>query len=1037
MKRIKLLYLLISFSFSICVPCLSQTTGTPWTWGSNSFGQLGNGTTTNSNSPEQVFAIANAAAISSGGFHTLAILNDGTVWAWGNNDHGQLGNGTNENSNVPVQVSVDLEGTHLTNIAAVAAGRYHSLALDNNGYVWAWGDNEFGQSGNGAGSSSIACRVGDYTDPLNPVYLSNVTAISAGGLHSLALRQDGTVWSWGSNWYGQLGHYWYNPGYTACPTGVTDYFGCNWNYPVQVTGLSGIRAIAAGEEHSLALKDDGTVWAWGFSRYGRTGNTSSGGPSAVKVANLADITAIAAGGHHSAALKSDKTVWAWGYDYYGQLGRGITKTFSALPFQVLNLTGVKALSIGGIHSLALKEDGTLWIWGCNYSGQLGDGTNADSNIPVPVSGLGNVIAISGGLSHSAAIVQNSSVKPGYRRPFLSGRFSKRHELNMGRYNFNVLPANSRSFTANKPSSVRGKLWAWGDNKYGQLGNGKHGEAEKSALPVQVVINGGPVNPGIFSDVISAAGGLYHSLAAKYDGTVWAWGRNAQGQLGNGTFTDSDIPVQVSGLTDIIEVAAGQDHSLALRIDGTVWAWGAGSEGQLGNRGVFSNPGCYSNIPVQVAALTTVIEIAAGYSQSCALKNDGTVWTWGHNHNGTLGNGSNIGSKVPVQVLSLTDAAAVAGGLGIADTFIALKNDGTSWAWGAHKDEASGNYGQLGDGTQMESTVPVKLANYSDVRAITRGLCFSLCLRENGTMWGWGYNGSGQLGNGSTTLSTVPVQVDIHEFSAAISEITAGGAYSFARTEDGMTWAWGANDGLFGDGAATGSHVPVKVPNLANISRLASAYRHCMAIVPDGLCLPLNISPPELPGAFINGNYYQEISAGRGNPPYNYSIAPGSSLPTGLNLSSAGILSGTPEESTPENFELAVNVTDNNGCQGSTRYRLYVSPFPPEIAKGYSMNNALIWSSDKTQLSWPPEILAAGYKLYRGNSGNFLNLGNTNIDSCTIYDGTSSAFAISDDPSSAEGKLYWYLVTGYNANGEGSAGKGTSLPRIINSSGSCP
>ncbi|MBI4332557.1 MAG: family 16 glycosylhydrolase [Chloroflexi bacterium] len=316
----------------------------------------------------------------------------------------------------------------------------------------------------------------------------------------------GEVWAWGYNNSGQLGN-----------GTITDSL-----IRVQVTGLSGVTAIAGGDYHSLALKSDGTVRAWGQNYLGQLGNGANANSSTpVQVSSLTGVTGIAGGTSHSLALKSDGSVWAWGRGDYGQLGNGTT-TNRLTPIQVSNVTGVTAIAGGGHHSLALKSDGSVWAWGENYLGQLGDGTTTDRSTPVQVTGLSGVTGIAGGTSHSLAMKSDGSV------------------------------------------------WAWGRGDYGQLGNG--GNAN-SSTPVQV--------SGL-SGVTAMAGGDNHSLAMKSDGTVWAWGLNSSGQLGNGTTTRSSTPVQVTGLTGMTAIAGGGNHSLAVKSDGTVRAWGQNYLGQLGN-----------------------------------------------------------------------------------------------------------------------------------------------------------------------------------------------------------------------------------------------------------------------------------------------------------------------------------------------------------------------------------------------------------------------------------------------------------------------
>ena len=327
----------------------------------------------------------------------------------------------------------------------------------------------------------------------------------------------------------------------------------------------------------------------------------------------------------------------------------------------------------------------------------------------------------------------------------------------------------------------GTVWAWGDNLYGPLGDGT---TTRSLVPVQVKN---------LSGVTAVAAGWDHSLGLKSDGTVWAWGRNGSGQLGNGTTTNSSLPVRVSNLSGVIAIAAGASHSLALKSDGTVWAWGNNGEGELGN-GTKN-----SSVPVQVKNLAGVTAIAAGSSHSLARKSDGTVWAWGNNAAGELGNGGSKNSTVPVQVKNLTGATAVAGG---ASFSLALKSDGTVWSWGSNA------YHTLGDGTLNWSSVPVRVGNLTAVTKISTcaSALDSIALKTDGTVWAWGDNTFGNLGTGTTASTLVPVQSTITSATAV-----AATASSFAITSDGATWGWGYNhDGELGDGTTTNSLVPIEV-----------------------------------------------------------------------------------------------------------------------------------------------------------------------------------------------------------------------------------
>jgi len=350
-------------------------------WGQNLFRQLGDGSANaSSDVPVTVTGLKFVTAVAAGGLHSLALLANGTVVAWGDNEFGQLGDGSTTIASVPVAVS------GLTGVKAIAAGEDHSLALLGNGTVMAWGDNESGQLGDGNNQESEV--------PVAVKGLTGVKAIAAGGDHSLALMSNGTVMAWGDNEAGELG------------SGGTK----SSDVPVAVKGLSHVSAVSAGGEFSLALLSNGTVEGWGSNVFGQIGSGTEekeegeGEHSDVPIGveGLTGVTAIAAGSDHALALVGG-TVMAWGEDNFGELGNGKIEAREGKPVAVSGLSGVVAISAGGQDSEALLSGGSVMTWGTNHFGQLGDGTSAGpSDVPVLVSAIGKVASISAGGFHMLA-----------------------------------------------------------------------------------------------------------------------------------------------------------------------------------------------------------------------------------------------------------------------------------------------------------------------------------------------------------------------------------------------------------------------------------------------------------------------------------------------------------------------------------------------------------------------------------------------------------------------------------------------------------
>lgn len=392
-----------------------------------------------------------------------------------------------------------------------------------------------------------------------------------GGCSEIDPLVDTQLWAWGANAHGAVGD------------GSGDFPQLAPVHPAEFEGFE----VVAASHHSVAVKSDGTVWTWGPRQ--NKGPIDGGSRVPVKVPDLDQVTTVAAGYEHNLAIKSDGTVWAWGDNRGGQLGDGSGHD-QEIPVQVRGLAGVKAVAAGREHSLALLQDGTIMAWGSNNYGQLGTGTDSlpypEHRFPFRVPGL-RATAIAAGEWHSLAIEEHS-----------------------------------------------GQLWLWGYNIAGCLGSllppiplPPHSPPAPGPLPLSQMTDkprtptpgddapGHPFSGFTGRDIRAAACGFDTTYAVDSHGNVWAWGDNSFDQFGPGTSAVSqDYIAYKVGLTDVVELAAGEYHCLALKRDGTLWSWGSNATGQLG-QGVVAGP---DQPPGPVSGLDHVTSFSAGNGHSLAI-----------------------------------------------------------------------------------------------------------------------------------------------------------------------------------------------------------------------------------------------------------------------------------------------------------------------------------------------------------------------------------------------------------------------------------
>ena len=687
-------------------------------------------------------------------------------------------------------------GSALAATPDISSNRTHTLAIDKDGGVYAWGSDARGQLGIG--------RTIYVTSPTAVAGIPSMSAVTAGTHHVLALDNSGNVWSWGGNAASQLGR-------REQP---------NDALPGRVQGITGVTDISAGEEFSAALKSDGSVWVWGVVTL--FGSNEAYSPVPRRIAGLSGIVKIAAGTSHLLALKGDGTVWGIGSNSFSQLGDGSNKeVLRTVPFQIPGTTSVTAIAAGYSQSLAVKSDGTVLAWGDNYP----QGTARTT--AQPVAGITDAIAVGANQISYAVRADGSVVRwDNSYAPVVHSTFAGVRRFAVGG------PGNTTTYGL----TATGTILSEGGNFVGQRGLGSTG----GGTDAQAI-------PGI-ADFTHVAAGYYFAVARRSNGTVLVWGGNDQGQLANGDIVSRSVPRRVQGLpASITAVRAGWQYSLALESDGRVWAWGNISVGQPGtpvgtprsipavipglsdvvdmaagaNEVIFltgsgqvltygvAGAGALGSIgvPRTFAGLSNIVAVAAGVASNFAVGSSGALFAWGYNNAGQLGDGtiSNTYRDTPALVNGISGVTAIS----IAqDHAIARTSDGKVWTWGKNE------FGQLGDGTTTLRATPAAVAGISGAVAVTAGFYHSLALLADGSMRAWGSNAFGQLGDGTTVQRSTPVQVQVLDGVTKIASTST--SMSFAVRTGGTAWAWGgyangeAPRSALGDGTFSQRTKPVLV-----------------------------------------------------------------------------------------------------------------------------------------------------------------------------------------------------------------------------------
>ena len=684
--------------------------------------------------------------ISIGEGHTLALKSNGELWAWGNNEFGQLGDQSNISTHKAVKVGDN-------NYSSISVGQNHSVALDTNGYLYTWGNNLLGQLGVGNTiGSSYPTKVGSDT------YIS----ISAKGNYTLAVKSDGTLWATGLNDHYQLGLN------NTTTQNILTQIGSDTNW----------KTIASGYNHTLAIKTDGSLYSWGYNISGQLGtgdNVEQTTP--IRIGSDTNWKDIDVGFAHSIAIKDNGTIYSWGYNGDGQLGLGDNDNRNT-PTQIGNATNWVKAKAGINFTILLTSDARVYTFGGNQFSQLGQYNLISYNEPQELNSEMNSYTdiFAGGYSSAFSSDIGATLTNGKNDFGQLGHesYNKFNLTNIDSYS--LYTKISTSATHSLAINEDGYLKGWGQNNYGVLGTSNENnfitptninydtnwnDVRTSPFHTLALKNDGSlyswglntsgqlgVNTNdnnstpqqIGSETIWTSKfdvGNYHSIAIKSDNTLWVWGQNDYGQLGDETTNSSAIPKQIGIDNNWTKVSAGAFHSLAIKSDGSLWASGQNDYGQLCNN-TFDN-----NTTLKLINNDNWSDISGGLDFTVAIKSDGTLWSCGNNTFGQLGDGSNDTNATLHQIGNDTNWIKVKASTNYT---LALKSDGTLWGWG-------NNISSSSLFNKINTNTPIQISSLSSWSDISVADTFFMAKTNEDATYAVGSNDFGQLGKFWITTPT--------------------------------------------------------------------------------------------------------------------------------------------------------------------------------------------------------------------------------------------------------------------------------------------
>jgi alpha-tubulin suppressor-like RCC1 family protein len=779
---------------------------TLWTWGENSYGALGDGTNSPKSSPVQTVARGiNWSFVAAGYRFSAGIKSDGTLWIWGQNYDstglgGKLGDDTTLDKSSPVQTVAGGNDWKLVDLSDGGfQGGYHAAAIKNDGSLWLWGNNRYGQHGDNLFYNFKSSPVQTVT------YSTDWSKVSCGGFFTAAIKKDSTLWVWGYNAYGQLG--------------LNNII--NLSSPVQ-TRLAGTTwsEVSCGNVHMAAIRSDNSLWLNGLNFFGQLGDgtrIARSSPTQTVVGGYL-WSKIASGYNHTAAIKTDGSLWLWGQNSSGQLGDGTTIHRSS-PVQIIGGGNNWAqISCGAQQTAAIKNDGSLWCWGI----ALGNNLSSSSSSPVQtIIYQKGWYQVSCGYNHNVALFDNSIIPSSTPIPTASPTPSPTLSLTPSPTpSGSASPTPTVSPTGPTPSPTITPTASPTPSACGAT-------PDPTASPTPTPSSSQSPTPTISA---SPSPTPTQTPSPTFgSGALFNWGYNTFGQLGDNTKLHRSSPIQTVALGD---TWAKIDVQMAIKDDGTLWVWGDNTNGRLGD-----NTTIHRSSPIQtMVGGNNWVSIT---SFGGAIKSDGSMWLWGDNTFGQLGDNTTTHRSSPIQTYADANTwLQISRGL---KTTGAIRSDNTLWLWG------SNDYGLLTSDTLVSASSPVEviiggsdwkfvsvgsnrvaaiktddslwlwgdnygqslgtsadpllLTLYSPTQVLTSGSWSVVSNRDNntaaiksdGTLWLWGWYLDGQIASAAPSTGIVNSPVQIMPGTNTWSKVDAAGVNTAAIKSNGSLWVWGNNE----------------------------------------------------------------------------------------------------------------------------------------------------------------------------------------------------------------------------------------------------